>query len=201
LPQRPEEAMQALDGAIFRAEQAISEGRNAIQHLRPARGALTDLAQALTSIGQEFATRDGNQDRSRFRMIVEGERRNLSHVFQEEVSQIGRELLQNAFHHARAREIEAEIRYDYRMFHLLIRDDGKGIDPKVLEQGGRPGHWGLLGVRERAQQIGGQLDVWSEAGAGTEIQLTVPANIAYEKSQNGSRFRLFRKVKSHGRQS
>jgi len=113
----------------------------------------------------------------------------------------GRELLQNALEHARAREIEAEIRYDHRMFHLLIRDDGKGIDSKILEQGGRPGHWGLPGGRERAQQIGAQLDFWSEVGAGTEIQLTVPANIAYEKSQDGSGFRLFRKTKTDERQS
>lgn len=111
---------------------------------------------------------------------------------------MSRELLQNAFLHAQAHEIEAEIRYDHRKFHLLIRDDGKGIDPKVLEQGGRPGHWGLPGARERAQQMGAQVDFWSEVGAGTEIQLSVPANIAYEKSRNdaGSRFRLFRKAKS-----
>lgn len=201
LPRRPEEAGQALDSAIVKAEQAISEGRSAIQDLRPAVGAQPDLAQSFTAIGQELATRNGNQDPPHFQVIVEGERRKLSRSFQEEVYRMGRELLQNAFHHARAREIEAEIRYDHRLFHLLIRDDGKGIDPKVLEQGGRPGHWGLPGLRERAQQIGAQLDFWSEVGAGTEIQLTAPANIAYEKSQDGSGFRLFRKAKSHERQS
>lgn len=199
LPRRPEEAMQALDGAIVRAEQAIAEGRSAIQDLRSTAGPQSDLAQSLTAIGQEFATRNGNQDSPHFQVIVEGERRKMSRNLQEEIYRMGRELLQNAFHHARARAIEAEIRYDYRMFHLLIRDDGKGIDPRVLEQGGRPGHWGLPGVRERAQQIGAQLDFWSEASAGTEIRLTVPANIAYEKSHDGSGFRLFRKVKSHER--
>lgn len=111
---------------------------------------------------------------------------------------MGHELLQNAFRHARAREIEAELRYDRRMFCLLIRDDGKGIDPKVLEQGGRPGHWGLPGVQERAKQIGAQLDFWSEVGAGTEVQLTIPAKIAYEEFQDRSKFRLFRKAKSEG---
>ena len=197
LPRRPEEAMQALDGAITRAEQAIAEGRSAIQDLRSAAGPQADLAQSLRVIGHEFATRNGNQDSPHFQVIVEGERRKISRGLQEEIYRMGCELLQNAFHHARARAIEAEIRYGYRMFHLLIRDDGKGIDPKVLEQGGRAGHWGLPGVRERAQQIGAQLDFWSEAGAGTEIRLTVPANIAYEKSHDGSGFRLFRKAKSH----
>ena len=65
---------------------------------------------------------------------------------------------------------------------MRIRDDGKGIDPKVLEEGGRAGHWGLIGIRERAKRMGAQLDFWSEAGAGTEVRLTVPASVAYELS-------------------
>ena len=92
-----------------------------------------------------------------------------------------------------AREIEAEIRYDDRVLRLRIRDDGKGIDRRVLEEGGRAGHWGLLGIRERTKRIGARLDIWSEAGAGTEIELTVPASIAYGTSRNGPAFRLFRK--------
>lgn len=202
LPGRPEEAGQTLDGALTRAEQAIAEGRSAIQDLRSAAGAQADLAQALTAAGQELARQDQDHGSPLFQVVVEGERRNLSRAFQEEVYRMGRELLQNAFQHARAREVEAEVRYEPRMFRLLIRDDGKGIDANVLEQGGRPGHWGLPGIRERAEQIGAEVDFWSEAGAGTEIQLTVPAGIAYEKSRNdsGSGFRLFRK-RSHERHS
>ena len=67
---------------------------------------------------------------------------------------------------------------------MRIRDDGKGIDPKILEDGGRPGHWGISGMRERAQRIGAQLDFWSEMGAGTEVQLTIPAAVAYEKRRH-----------------
>jgi signal transduction histidine kinase len=197
LPRRPEEAMQALDGAISRAEQAIAESRNAIQDLRSATAGQADLAQSLTAIGQELAARNGNHDSPLFQVIVEGERRKLAPVFQDEAYRMGRELLQNAFQHACAHEIEVEIRYDHRMFRLRIRDDGKGIDPKVLEQGGRRGHWGLPGVRERAQQIGAQLDFWSEAGAGTEIQLTVPAHIAYAKSQDSSGLWPFGKTKGN----
>lgn len=196
LPRRPEEAGEALDGAITRAEQAIAEGRSAIQDLRSAAGPRADLAQSLRDIGQELATRNGDHDSPLFQVIVEGEQRKLGAVFQDEVCRMGRELLQNAFHHAGAHEIEAEIRYEQTMFRLLIRDDGKGIDPKFLEQGGRPGHWGLRGLRERAQQLGAQLDFWSEAGAGTEVELTVPANIAYENSEDDFRFRLFRKAKT-----
>jgi ligand-binding sensor domain-containing protein/signal transduction histidine kinase len=195
LPRRPEEAMQALDGVIGRTEQAIAEGRSAIQNLRSAPTTPGVLADVLTSTAKDLASEVENPPS--FRVIVEGERRPLAETFQREVGVITRELLQNAFQHARARQIEAEIRYDESELRLRIRDDGRGIDPKVLEEGGRRGHWGLQGVRERAQEIGAQLDFWSEAGAGTEIQIAVPANIAYGKSQDSSRFRLLRKAKSH----
>ena len=84
-----------------------------------------------------------------------------------------------------------EIRYDEDQLRLRIRDDGKGIDPKILKAGGHSGHWGMPGIRERAQRIGLRLEFWSEVGAGTELELTVPAAVAYEKRLNGRRFRLF----------
>ena len=91
-------------------------------------------------------------------------------------------MLRNAFRHAHARQIEAEIGYDSRQFRVHGRDDGKGIDPEVLKAGGRAGHYGLPGMRERVERFGGKLDFWSEAGAGTEAALTVPAAIAYANS-------------------
>lgn len=103
-------------------------------------------------------------------------------------------MIRNAFRHANARSIEVEIRYDKTQLRLRLRDDGKGIDPKVLEESRRPGHWGLPGVRERAQRIGARLDFWSQSGAGTEVELTVPAVIAYESSSNTPRFKLFRRI-------
>jgi signal transduction histidine kinase len=202
LPRRPEQAMQDLDSAIARTEQAIAESRGAIQDLRSEPVAQSDLAELLTATGQELASFEGpNRDGPVFRLIVEGQRRRLSPIIQEEVYWIARELLRNAFRHASAHRIEAEIRYEDRLFRLRVRDDGKGMDSKVLEAGGRAGHWGLPGVRERAQKLGARLDFWSEAGAGTEVQLTVPAAVAYEKSRDGAGFRLFRKARIHEHQS
>jgi signal transduction histidine kinase len=86
--------------------------------------------------------------------------------------------LQNAFVHAHAIEIEAEITYAERLLRVRIRDDGTGIDSSIMATG-REGHWGLQGMRERAQQIGAQLEIWSKAGAGTEVDLLVPGSIAY----------------------
>jgi ligand-binding sensor domain-containing protein/signal transduction histidine kinase len=200
LSRRPEEAIQTLDDAISMAEQAIAEGRDAIQGLRSEPVAHNDLAQLLTAMGQELASsQEANRDAAIFRVTVEGERQTLSPILQDEVYGIARELLRNAFQHARARQIEAELRYDDRLFRLRIRDDGKGIDPRVLQQGERAGHWGLPGVRERAKQIGARLDFWSEAGAGTEVELSVPASVAYEKFRDAGGFRLFRKrAGTHG---
>ena len=202
LPKRPEEAIEALDGALIRAEQALEEGRHSIQELRPGLSAESDLDQMLIATSQELASSNHAEDGSpRFKVIVEGARRGLAPGIQEEIIRIARELLRNAFKHARAHQIEAEIRYDSDVFRLVVRDDGKGINPKILKDGGRPGHWGLLGVHERARGIGARLEFWSEAEAGTEVRLTLPAAMAYEKSRSRPRFRLLPKRRVHEHQS
>jgi signal transduction histidine kinase len=91
------------------------------------------------------------------------------------------EAVRNAFNHAHASRIEVEIHYDKRRFRVRVRDDGKGIDPQVLEEGRRAGHFGLPGMQERAELAGGELAVWSEPDSGTEIELTIPAAVAYSK--------------------
>ena len=85
----------------------------------------------------------------------------------------------NALQHSQARNIEVEIIYDSREFRLRIRDDGRGIDPAILENGGRADHWGLQGMRERANRMSVQLDLWSRPGSGTEVELRIPSATAY----------------------
>ena len=128
-----------------------------------------------------------------FHITVEGERQALAPILQDEVYRIAREVFRNAFQHAQATRIEAEVRYDDRLFRLRIRDDGKGIDSRVLKDGKRAGHWGLPGIRERAKRIGAQLNLWSEVGAGTEVEISAPASLAYAQSRDSRRFTLFRK--------
>jgi len=193
-PRRPDDAMQTLDEAIRSAESAITEGRDAIQDLRSGSAARSDLACLFADAWQEISGGAvSNGDSPAFRVTVEGPRRDIKTVLQDEVYRIGREILRNAFRHARAKEIEVEIRYDAQELRIRFRDDGIGIDPKVLNEGARAGHWGLPGVRERAKLAGAQLDFWSEVGAGTEVQLTVPAAVAYAESPEARLFGLFRK--------
>jgi signal transduction histidine kinase len=179
----PGPAKEALERALDRADQAIIEGRDAIQNLRSSPTAGSDLAEAVTALGEELAgPPSGEKSPATFRVSIEGAPRDLDPILRDDIYRIAREALRNAFHHAQANKIEAEIMYGHRLLRLRIRDDGKGIDPKHLDAG-RDGHWGLPGMRERAQQIGAQLDMWSQAGAGTEVELRIPGSIAYGKKK------------------
>jgi len=185
---RPNEALQALDNAITGTEQAIVESQDAIADLRSTAMCEDDLPQLLRLTGESLATaQTGERKSPSFGLIVEGQQRVLTTAIQDEVYRIGREVLRNAFRHAQATRVQAEIRYGKDQLRLRVWDDGRGMDPRVMEMGIRPGHWGLPGVRERAHQIGAKLDVRSEAGTGTEIQLNVTASVAYRKNLNRSR--------------
>ena len=180
-PERMEEGIQSLDAALVRTEQALEESRNSIQGLRLGLSAESELDQMLIVTSQELASGHTGEDGSpQFKVIVEGERQGLSPIIKEEIGQIARELIRNAFRHARAHQIEAELRYDTDVFRLVVRDDGKGIAPEILRDGGCAGHWGMPGVHERARGIEARLEFWSQAGAGTEVRLTLPAAVAYE---------------------
>jgi signal transduction histidine kinase len=194
-------AMQVVDGAIQAAEDGIAEGCAAIQELRAEPATLRELPELLKATGNELVdTNRWNEHTPTFSLIVEGKQRDLSLMFRDEIYRISREAIRNAFAHAVASHIEVEIRYDQDQLRVRIRDDGKGIEPKILKAGGRPGHWGIRGMCERTQQIGARLDFWSEVGAGAEIQLTVPAAMAY-KYRTDSRFRLLTRSGRHERHS
>jgi signal transduction histidine kinase/ligand-binding sensor domain-containing protein len=195
VPRRPEDAMNALDEAIDATSKAIAEGREAITDLRPDPVAERDLPELLNATSRELAAAKGVNGHSPvFRVTVEGKPRTISIPLQDEVYRIARETIRNAYRHADANLIEAEIHYDKDRLRLRIRDDGRGVDPTILATGGRPGHWGIPGMLERAKRIGAQLKFWTEEGAGTEVELVLPAAIAYQRDRNRSRFELFRKA-------
>src|SRR6266567_4648618 len=163
-------------------KDVIEDGRNTLRGLRSRTYELHDLAQAFSRIPEELSL----QQQLDYRVIVEGEPRPLHPVIRDDVYRIGREALVNSFRHAQASSIEVEIEYGAKQLRVLVRDNGGGIDPQVLHSG-REGHWGLSGMRERAERIGARLTVWTRPVGGTEIELSVPATLAFEpKSSNGA---------------
>jgi hypothetical protein len=93
-----------------------------------------------------------------------------------------------------AQRIKVAIGYGDRQFQLRVRDDGKGIGPEVLDGQARAGHFGVPGMRERAELIGGNLEVWSQRQSGTEVQLNISAAIAYAGSSAGRHSGLLAKL-------
>ena len=186
LPERPVEAKEKLESAIDQAAGAITEGRDAVQGLRASTVERNDLALALRTLGEELENDSSNHRPAAFRVSVEGEPRELHPILRDEIYKIAAEALRNAFHHAQAKQVEVEIRYNDEQFRLRVRDDGKGIDSAVLSSHGLEGHYGLRGMRERATLIKGKLGVWSEVASGTEVELRVPANTAYTADRKRS---------------
>jgi signal transduction histidine kinase len=158
--------------------RVTEEGRNAVRGLRATHD--TDaLETAFSRIQQEFT-----DSRATFRVVVEGSPAVLGPVVRDEVYRIGREAVINAFRHAAATRIEIELEYTARELRMFVRDDGKGVDEQVLVRGSE-GHWGLTGMRERAERIGATLKIRSRAGAGTEVELRVPARVAFDRPAPG----------------
>ncbi len=178
LPARPADAGRALKEAIRCGDQAIVEGRAAVQDLRNTTVAASELAEALTSLGRELLP-EGVGQQIAYHVIVEGRIRPLMPLVRDESYRIAREAVRNSVQHAHAGEVEVELVYGEKSFRLRVRDDGIGLDARILEAARRSGHWGLQGMHERAKSFGAHLEMWSEHGAGTELLLEIPAAIAY----------------------
>ena len=154
--------------------RVVDEGRIAVGGLRSSNRENLPLEQAFAAIPQELAVRTPID----FRVVAEGATRALRPAVRDEVYLVGREGVVNALRHSNAQQIEVQVEYDSNHLRVLVRDNGSGIDPHVLASG-RDGHWGLSGMRERTERLGARLRVLSRVSAGTEIEVLVPAGVAY----------------------
>jgi signal transduction histidine kinase len=159
---------------LDRADGVLLEGRERVRDLRQDEISANELQARLVACGEELRQNHAIP----FSLSVIGTPQPLDPTVGNEVYGIGQEALTNAFQHSKSSKIEVEITYDHNRLRLSVRDDGVGIDQDLLLRG-KDGHWGLVGMRERTQKIGGQLKIWSQEGAGTEIELAIPAAIAY----------------------
>jgi signal transduction histidine kinase/ligand-binding sensor domain-containing protein len=185
---KPDEPARAIfDEALAQSDLVMMEGRELLLDLRTGSGEASSLSEAFAAAEVDLRTiRDVN-----YKVIVHGEPKALHPVVFEEVYRLGREALVNAFRHSNATIIEAELIYESQALRVRFRDDGIGIDPTILNQGRRANHWGLPGMRERAKKIGAHIEIWSRGGAGTEIEVRIPARVAYATTKVGLRSRLF----------
>jgi signal transduction histidine kinase len=167
-PARP--SFEHVTGLMARV---ADEGRHAVRGLRAHATDSDDLERSFAQVLRDF----GGHTAATCRIVVQGSPRPMHPVIRDEISRIGREALVNALRHSGARTIEVELGYQPSQVSVSVRDDGCGIDEQVLRVG-RTDHWGLSGMRERADGIGASLRVWSRRDGGTEVALTVPNHIA-----------------------
>jgi signal transduction histidine kinase len=190
-----EPARAIFEDALKQSDQVMMGGRELLLDLRTGSGEASNLSEAFVNAeGELRKIRDTD-----YKVIVQGEPKDLHPVVFEEAYRLGREALVNAFQHSRATSIEAELIFEPSGLRLRFRDDGIGLDPKILREGRRDNHWGLPGMRERAKKIGAHIEIWSRNGAGTEIEVWIPASVAYltPKRSPSSRLLLVRFWKEH----
>ena len=171
-----------LERTLGLAGRLLLDGRDQIMGLR-APASPDELPRALHAFGMELAEYGGYA----FELRVAGAVVPLQPHVGEEIYAIGREALFNAARHAGAGGMLLQIDYGSDAFLLRIRDDGQGVDEAVASAGSRPGHWGLPAMRERAAAIGAAFRLDSRAGAGTEIRVSVPADLAYPRTPRAHR--------------
>jgi signal transduction histidine kinase len=156
LPGKPDEAKKTLGSVIDEARQAVTEGRDTVYGLRSSTVTTNDLQRSINSLGEELAAGPTSRNSPCFQVRVEGKTRDLHPIVRDEVNRIAGEAVRNAFQHAQAGRIEVEIRYDERQFRLRVKDDGSGMDPKVVEGGRTRGTFRLAGYAGTGEACGGE---------------------------------------------
>ncbi len=167
-------AQPAMDRILQLMGEVIEDGRNTLRGIRSSSESSGQLEQEFLRMHKEL----GMDEKINFRVVVEGSPRPLQSLIRNEIYSIGREAMVNAFRHSGANNLEVELEYAADQMTLVVRDNGCGIDPQVL-RAGRDGHWGLSGMRERADRIGASFRVLSAASAGTQIELSIPGRVAF----------------------
>jgi signal transduction histidine kinase/ligand-binding sensor domain-containing protein len=175
----------ALKAAIDQARQMVIEGRGKIISLRGDGPKYTELMQSLLAVGENLASLYPTA----FHITTEGKPRALLPSAFDEILDIVREGIRNAFIHAQASHVDVHITYEARALRILVSDDGGGIDEVALKTAAELGHWGVVGMRERAERLSAQLALRRRQPRGTELLLSVPCRAAYSPEKRDARHR------------
>lgn len=169
----PSQMRRAMEQLSVWLEQANEEGRAALNSMRTSTTETNDLTEALRWVTEACTLRENGE----VAFSVSGETRDMHLIVRDEIYRIGYEAIRNACQHSEATRLEVELRYA-QDFSVRVKDNGVGIDP-VIASKGREGHFGLIGMRERAAGIGAKLTIVSSANSGTEIKLVVPGGLVF----------------------
>jgi signal transduction histidine kinase/ligand-binding sensor domain-containing protein len=178
-------AKQSLARALRLCKSALDAGRRALSDLRSAPLSAADLVKSFSQSTKEVARDTGTV----VDVIVEGRERPLNALAGNDVLQIGRQAIINALQHAHARKIHVLLSYGERLLQIRVQDNGCGINEETLNLR-RPGHYGIAGMKERAERLGGSISIRSRVGEGTEVNLSVPAHLLYQDDVRRSGWRL-----------
>lgn len=163
-----------LQSALDQADEVIFDGRERVRSLRAHKQDL-DLQTVMADLVDASPLDAAVEIATHF----QGRPRPLHPYVVEEIVRIGGEALFNIARHAKARTVEIDVSYHRRGVTIAVTDDGVGIPPDVLRAGRREGHYGLIGMRERAERMGGMFEIGSEPGKGARVTLTLAAKLAY----------------------
>jgi len=169
LAQRPQESAEALKGVLASADTALRDARHMIWDMRAVELEERDLADAL-----EHAARATTGSSTELVFTVNGDRQGLPLAVETTALRIGREAVLNAVKHAAPRRVKVDLEYGSRLLTLRVSDDGTGIAPDAMDAAARGEHWGIGGMRDRAQRAGGTLEISSEPGRGTVVSVSLP---------------------------
>jgi signal transduction histidine kinase len=177
-------AKQPLARALDLSKTALDAGRRALNDLRSVPLSAADLVKSFSQLSNELTKERG----TKIDVIVEGRERPLNALTGNDVLQVGRQAITNAFQHAHATSIHVLLSYGEQQLRIRVQDNGCGMSQQTLNSR-RPGHYGMAGMQERAERLGGGISITSRIGEGTEVNLWVPAPLVYQDSvpRTGSR--------------
>ena len=172
---REAHAHDMMERALDQADAILIESRDRVTGLRESSDGSSNLPQALADASRSLSLDPTVETHVQVRGTIKA----LDPGVGAEAYLIAREALYNAVRHSAATRIDVELNYDRASLSLTVRDNGRGIADDVIRAGGRSGHWGLRGMRERARKLRAILEIRSTLHAGTEVELRVPAALAY----------------------
>lgn len=171
-------ARSKLEAVLDQADRTLGEGRDQVHELRSG----PDIVQAVTVAGEALQATHAT---TRFALAVAGKQRKLLAQAGEEATEICLEAMRNAYHHAHGTQVNVRIAFSNGGLLVHVADNGRGMTELAIRQRLEEGHWGMLGMRERAVRIGASLAINSKPGRGTTIELTVPWQLAYAEREVG----------------